>query len=234
MEELDFQELLDRFGKDSFQKGEQIILANFGTNQTLLSLIFGVPNEVHVIDQVEKDGQIIRQVNLTCGGTIVCYANTKIPRARNQEDVLKDISAGQLGLGQIVVVHNLPTKRALIDIGRDSSGFWRTYAIDGLDIYLEIHEYFPREPFEEIGWIHKKGSKMAITDDEGETFQFSKFVAIGVQDDGSVFLGIEDEGLTRQEAMEVVLQGAQVVGEMANMVITSGLIEGKEEIDDGE
>ena len=109
-----------------------------------------------MIDQVEKDGRIIRQVHLVCGDTIVCYATTLVPMARNREDVLKDIRAGKLGLGQIVVVHNLPNKRTLMDIGRDSSGFWRTYAIDGPEIYFEIHEYFPRWPFEEIDWIQKQ------------------------------------------------------------------------------
>ena len=38
-------------------------------------------------------------------------------------------------------------------IGRDRTGFWRTYAIEGPEVYLEIHEYFPREPFEKVGWI---------------------------------------------------------------------------------
>ena len=155
MEELDVQGLLDRFGQDGFQKGEQIILANFGTNQTLLSLIFGVPNRIQLIDQREEAGAIIRQVYLICGDTTVCYANTKIPVAKNRNDVLLDISVGILGLGQIVVGHNLPNKRTLMDIGRDRSGFWRTYVIEGPELNLEIHEYFPRAPFEEVGWIKK-------------------------------------------------------------------------------
>ena len=105
MEELDFKGLLDRFGQDGFQRGEQVILANFGTNQTLLSLIFGVPNRVQLVDQRERDGEIKRQVHLICGETIVCFANTRIPMAKNRRDVLLDISAGTLGLGQIVVLH---------------------------------------------------------------------------------------------------------------------------------
>ncbi len=153
MEELDFGGLLDRFGEDGFQRGEQVILANFGTNQTMLTLIFGVPNRVQLVDQKERDGEIARIVHLVCGETIVCYANTRIPMAKNRGDVLLDISAGSLGLGQIVVKHNLASKRTILEIGRDKAGFWRTYAIDGPEIYLEIHEYFPRPPFIEIGWI---------------------------------------------------------------------------------
>lgn len=156
MEELDFQALLDRFAKDGFQKGEQIVLANFGTNQTLLSLIFQEPCNVRLINQKEEEGIINRQVHLFFGETVPCLANTKIPKARNRDDVLSDIIAGSLGLGQIVVLHNLPNRRILLDIGRNSHAFWRTYAIEGPEVYLEIHEYFPREPFEAIGWIRRE------------------------------------------------------------------------------
>ena len=155
MEELDFKALLDRFGKDGFQKGEQVILQNFGTNQTLLSVIFGVPNRLKLIDQREKDGEIARRVELYCGEQLVCYAATKIPKDKNLWDVIIDITAGQLGLGQIVVKHNLPNRRVLMDIGRNEHAFWRTYAIEGQEVYLEIHEYFPRAPFEKVGWIDR-------------------------------------------------------------------------------
>jgi len=231
MEELDFQGLLDRFGQDGFQKGEQVILANFGTNQTLLSLIFQEPANVKNIQIEEAKGVITRDVDLVTGEQVVGHATTQIPRNRrghrNSQEVWDAVKAGQLGLGQIIVTYNLPTKRVLVDVGHDDQAFWRTYTIEGKDVFFEIYEHFPRAPFEAIGWLRKSGSSMSVTDDEGETVQFSKFVAIGVQEDGSVFLGIEDEALTREEAMEIVLQGSQVVGEMANG-ITAGLIQGKE------
>lgn len=153
MEELNFQALLDRFHKDGFTRGEKVILANFGTNQTLLSVIFDQPSRLQLVDQKESEGVINRLVNLIYGDTICCIANTVIPRARNRPDVILDIVAGQLGLGQIVVVHNLPNRRVLLDVGRDRVSFWRTYAIEGKEIYLKIHEHFPRQPFEEVGWI---------------------------------------------------------------------------------
>ena len=43
MEELDFQALLDTFRSNGFQAGERAILGHFGTVQTLLTLIFNVP-----------------------------------------------------------------------------------------------------------------------------------------------------------------------------------------------
>jgi len=156
MEELDFQGLLDHFSEKGFQKGEQVILGHFGTVQTLLSLIFGKPVNVRLIDQKERDGLIVRSVNLMCEDTLVAYATTHIPKDRNRPEVLFDISAGRLGLGQIVVTHQIPNKRNLIKLGRNSLAFWRTYAIEGPQLFLEIHEYFPRQPFEDIGWLKKE------------------------------------------------------------------------------
>ena len=160
MEELDFQSLLDQFRDNAFQRGEQVILGHFGTVQTLLSLIFGKPVNVKLTGQREENGTIMRQVQLCCGDEVTCWANTVIPKELNRKDVLKDIIAGSLGLGQIVFLRQIPNRRNLIEVGRDEVAFWRTYVIEGPRLHLKIHEYFPREPFEKVGWIHKKGSKM--------------------------------------------------------------------------
>ena len=237
MEELDFQPLLDQFRDKAFQRGEQVILGHFGTVQTLLSLIFGKPVNVKLTGQREENGNIMRQVQLRCGEEVICWANTVISKELNRKDVLRDIITGSLGLGQIVFLRQIPTRRNLIEVGRDEGAFWRTYVIEGTRLHLKIHEYFHREPFEKVGWIHKKGSKtathgskMAVTDDEGETHDFSKFVAIGVQEDGGTFRAIEDELLTYQEGLGILLEGAEVLGEIA-----SGLMSGQksEEIEGG-
>jgi len=153
VEELDFDVLLNRFRQDGFTRGEKVILANFGTNQTLLSLIFDQPCRLQLIGQGEKEGLIHRLVHLWYGDVLACIANTTIPRARNREDAVFDILSGRLGLGQIVVVHNLPNRRKLLEIGRDAATFWRTYAIEGPEVYMEIHEHFPRKPFIDVGWV---------------------------------------------------------------------------------
>lgn len=153
MEELDFGSLLDRFRQDGFQKGEQVILSNFGTNQTMLSIIFGEPNRLEVICQREIDGEINRHVALYCGDLLVCRADTLILKDRNRIEVMADILDGKLGLGQIVVKHNLPNRRNLLEVGHNDNAFWRTYEIEGPDVYLKITEHFPREPFEKVGWI---------------------------------------------------------------------------------
>lgn len=152
MEEFDFQGLLDRFHQGGFTRGEAIILANFGTNQTMLSLIFGKPCRLKLGDQGIRDGVINRQTFLYYGDVVGCIANTKIPLNRNRRDVIDLAYSSSMGLGQIVVHLNLPSRRNLLDIGRDREGFWRTYAIEGPEVYLEIHEHFSRLPLLAVGW----------------------------------------------------------------------------------
>lgn len=153
MEELDFQELLDQFNQKGFQRGEQVILGNFGTVQTLLSLIFNVPVNVQLIDQKENTGVITRRVKLVAGQATVAYATSHIPRSCNDKDVIQDIIAGTLGLGQIVVKHKIPNSRTLLSVGRDKAGFWRDYKIEGPKLHLEIGEWFPRKVYEKVGWL---------------------------------------------------------------------------------
>ncbi|KKM94729.1 hypothetical protein LCGC14_1195410 [marine sediment metagenome] len=156
MEELDFQGLLDQFSAEGFERGEQVILGHFGTVQTLLSLIFGEPVKVHLVGQKVQDNEILRSVHLVTCSEIVCYATTHIPWEKNRPDVRSDISAGALGLGQIVVTHQIPNKRNLVDVGRNGNAFWRTYTIEGPQLFLQIREHFPREPFEKVGWLQAR------------------------------------------------------------------------------
>ena len=158
MEELDFQGLLDHFKQKGFQRGEQVILGHFGTVQTLLSLIFETPVNVCDIEMEEKNGDIIRRVNLKVGPDdqlLVCHATSRIPVDRNRSDVLQAITSGKLGLGQIVVTNQIPNRRILQEVGRNKEAFWRAYTIEGPNLFLEIHEQFPREPFENVGWIDR-------------------------------------------------------------------------------
>ncbi|KKM68206.1 hypothetical protein LCGC14_1463200 [marine sediment metagenome] len=156
MEELDLKSMLEKFNEGGFLKGEQIILANNGTNQTLLTLIFQVPCKVLVVSQFEEPEIILRHVELLCGGKVVCKASTTIPKDKNNTVVLADILDGKLGLGQILTRYNLACERNLLSYGRDSNIFWRSYVIKGPEVYLEINEIFQSGPFKEIGWIGGK------------------------------------------------------------------------------
>ena len=151
MEELDLKSLLKTL-KD-FDRGEQIILGNFGTVQTLLSLIFSHPVTVKLIYQCEKEEVIIRRVQLMAQDNVLCYAVSHIPKFRNRDGVIRDISNGRMGLGQIIAYHRLSNQRSLIRVGEDDEVFWRTYNIEGPEVYIEITETFVKAPFEAIGWI---------------------------------------------------------------------------------
>ena len=151
MEELDLNNLLETL-KD-FDRGEQVILGQFGTLQTLLSLVFGQSITVKLVNQHEEEGAIVRQVQLMAGDNLLCCAISRIPKSRNRDSVIHDISSGQLGLGQIIARHQLSTWYSLTGVGRDRCAFWRAYTIDGPEIHIQINETFRREPFEAIGWV---------------------------------------------------------------------------------
>lgn len=150
MEDLELKNLLETL-KD-FDRGEQVVLGQFGTLQTLLSLVFGQQVVVRLIDQHEEEGTIIRQVQIMAGDCLLCCAISRIPKSRNRDDVIHDISSGQLGLGQIIARYQLSTWYSLTGVGRDRSAFWRAYTIEGPEVYVQIKETFRREAFEAIGW----------------------------------------------------------------------------------
>ncbi len=151
MEELDLGTLLDTLKE--FERGERVILGHFGTVQTLLSLIFGGPVAVKLIDQGHDNGVIVRRAQLAAGREVLCVAVSRISTLHNRAEIIDDIGEGELGLGQIIARHKLSTSRSLVDLGRDQKSFWRTYDINGPDLEIQISETFPRAPFESIGWL---------------------------------------------------------------------------------
>lgn len=153
MEELNIDALLEQFRDQGFERGEKVILGYFGTVQSLLSLIFDTVVTVHLHDQRTQDGEIVRNVTLLAGEVAVCNALSRIPEVKNRRDVIDDISAGNLGLGQIVVKYQIPTLRYIEDVGRDAIGFWRDYVIAGPSLRIRINEFFERKPFEDVGWL---------------------------------------------------------------------------------
>lgn len=153
MEELNIDALLEQFRDQGFERGEKVILGHFGTVQSLLSLIFDTPVRVQLVDQRSQDEEIVRKVTLMAGEVAVCHALSRIPEAKNRRDVIYEIYGGSLGLGQIVVKYMIPSRRSIEVVGRDAAGFWRDYIIAGPSLWIRIHEFFPRKPFEEVGWL---------------------------------------------------------------------------------
>lgn len=153
MEELDFQGLLNVFKENHFERGERVILGHFGTVQLLLSLIFDTPVLVHMIGQHKEERVIVRQIILMSGDKEVCFATSRIQLAENSPSVVMAVEEGKLGLGQIVVTQQIPSRRILKKVERDEATFSRLYEIVGPGLYFEIHEQFPRQPFVDVGWL---------------------------------------------------------------------------------
>lgn len=158
LEEMNIPGLLEHFAKDGFSRGERILLSNSGTVVTLLAVIFNRPIEVRLRDQAEKDGIMTRRVELVKiekgkKETPVASALSRIPIGKNNPEVVDDIVAGRLGLGHILVKHQLSTRRLLMEVSRTAEMFWRTYQIVGAGVDMTITEYFPREVFEDAGFV---------------------------------------------------------------------------------
>ncbi len=169
MEEIDLKALVQRFDQGGFERGERIILGHFGTVQTLLSLIFNEPVRVDLRKQEKRDGcsipisqgstlnraHIMRFVRLMVGERVVGSAISHIPLEDNRQDVLTELWCSNLGLGQIILKSGIPNKRILNDVARDDDAFSRTYTISGPQMNIIIRECFPRQPFEDVGWLNK-------------------------------------------------------------------------------
>lgn len=159
LEEMNIPGLLEHFQNGGFSRGERILLSNSGTNVTLLAVILARPIEVRLKDQYEKDGIMYRHVELVKverdnkSRSVVATARSRIPVANNLPEVVHDIVAGNIGLGHILVKHQLTTRRLLLEVDRSPEMFWRTYQIVGSGVDLTITEWFPRAVFEDAGFV---------------------------------------------------------------------------------
>ena len=153
MEESDIEGLL-RTLDSRFTFLERLILGQSGTVVTFLSLVFGNLVTVNLVSQWEcpdpskKDGTIHRNVELICKSRKICRASSSIPKDRNRSEVIDDILASRLGLGHIVAKHNIPNRRILLHIDCTEHLFYRTYRIEGAEVYITITEWFPKKEFQ--------------------------------------------------------------------------------------
>jgi len=162
LEEKKIQELLEKLDKYELNALERIVLANDGTVQSLLSVIFMVPVSVEVIAQLELYGNIYRWVKLVARYSnvqeqVVCLAMSIIPIKENSEDFIKGIKEAKLGIGQLLSLLGFMTKREILGYYSDTLTFARVYRITGkkskedkkCDIL--ITEVFPKKLYEKIG-----------------------------------------------------------------------------------
>ncbi len=146
MEELDIPAALRRLEPYRLSRIERVIVAHGGTVQLLLSLYFGAPVGVKLLQQSEMRGEIHRDVSLvlTSSGEEVCFARSIIPLASNDPAILDDVRQGKLGLGQIAVKHRILSERWVTRITATSLHLSRKYVITGSGLRFVVTEDFPR------------------------------------------------------------------------------------------
>ena len=147
MEELNIPAVLERLKPYGLGPIERVLAAHTGTVQLLLSLYFGSPVDVTLVEQAEEMGEIRRRVSLVVRRTDqeACFARSVIPLSANSKEVLADVRDGVLGIGQIAVKHRIPTERRIREVNVSSSQISRKYIMQGPGLYYVVTEVFPRE-----------------------------------------------------------------------------------------
>lgn len=146
-EELDIAAVLARLKPYNLSPMERVLAAHTGTVQLLLSLYFGSPVEVALVEQSEEMGELRRRASLvvSCTGQEACFAHSAIPLSANSREVLADVWEGKLGIGQIAVKHRIPTERRIREINVTPSQICRKYVMQGPGLYYAVTEVFPRD-----------------------------------------------------------------------------------------
>lgn len=161
---LEEEKIADLLGKlDKYKMGflERVILANDGTVQSLLSVVFRVPISVQVISQIELYGNLYRWVKLVANyNTIeqtVALAMSVVPIEENSKDFIDGLKERKLGIGQLLSSLGFVTNRELLGFYSDDLTFARVYRIRGNKVKegercdLLITEIFPREIYDKVG-----------------------------------------------------------------------------------
>ena len=166
MEEIthkdNIKKLIEKIPQDSTPL-EKIILANEGTVQTLMSVVFGVPIKIEVLSQIETETYIVRWVRLVAdyGDNLtitVCLAESIIDKNDIFEGFLTGIREKSMGIGQLLSACGIRTQRELLGFYSDKNTFSRNYSIStyGYDIRagrgfkIIITEVFQKSAFERL------------------------------------------------------------------------------------
>ena len=146
-EELDIAAVLAELEPHNLSPIERVLAAHTGPVQLLLSLHFGTPVDVKLVEQREEHGELRRQAVLVLRrtGQEACFARSVIPIGANGPEVLADVRAGTLGLGQIAVRHRIPTERRVLEIAVTPAQVRRSYVMRGPGLHYRITEIFPRD-----------------------------------------------------------------------------------------
>lgn len=142
---------------------ERLVLANDGTVQTLLSVLFSVPIKVDVIAQKEYQTYIIRWSQLVAEYSpdirfTVCLAESVIDKNTTYQGFLNGIREKHMGIGQLIASLGIKTNRDLLGFHSDDSNFSRTYNIHSIKnddinerpLNVTITEVFSKSAFYKV------------------------------------------------------------------------------------
>ena len=126
---------------------KKILLAETGTVEQILSILTNSETEVNILKQTEDRELIIRDVCIVSkkdGKTLVnaqsCFFLANLPR-----DIINQVRRKNLGIGNIIIDHELETFRKIIKIGYNSKSdsIFRVYhIIHRGKVAIQIREYF--------------------------------------------------------------------------------------------
>ncbi|MGC1931288.1 MAG: hypothetical protein WA667_20145 [Candidatus Nitrosopolaris sp.] len=126
---------------------KKILLAETGTVEQILSILTNSETVVNVLKQTE-DGELIlrnaRIVSKKTGETLV-NAKSRFFLANLPRKIIYQIRRKNLGIGNIIIGHELETFRKIIKIGYNSksnSTFRIYHIIHHGKVAIEIREYF--------------------------------------------------------------------------------------------
>lgn len=162
LEEISTESIKNMLKKipDNLSPVERLILANESTVQTLLSVLFKVPVEVEILDQIDTQSNpsvIIRWSKLVASYSpeckiTVCLAQSVI--TSDNPGFMNGIREKMMGIGQLIAAKELVTRRRIRGFYTDENVFSRIYEIEdvsmtesGSHISCLITEVFPKEAF---------------------------------------------------------------------------------------
>jgi chorismate-pyruvate lyase len=126
---------------------KRILLAETGTVEQILSILTNSETAVNILKQTEDRELIIRDVCIVSkkDGETLVNARSRFFLANLPRDIINQVRRKNLGIGNIIIGHELETFRKIIKIGYNSKSdsIFRVYhIIHRGKVAIQIREYF--------------------------------------------------------------------------------------------
>jgi len=144
----------------SLKNEEKILLGTDGSITNLLEIIFGGEVVVKTVYQEILDNVNYRTVVLCVKGTPLIYATSKTPLKNIEEKemreiIKKDLLSADIPIGKILKIHNLETRRELVEINV------KEVSLDAKNLLHPKREKLPQRTY---NIIYKNKVLMEITE----------------------------------------------------------------------